>query len=228
MQLQASTREVAKRLWTRANRFLIDGIVIALILAVWLVKGSAPTSRPISYITGSGHILVQIAESPEPSRLTAHKVPKWTLYGDGTLLFQADPGDSVWHAQLSPGQIQQILDVIVNQNTFFASTKQVYGNLVPDDDGDGDELLLMVDANSQHKEVGLGSEPPNTVAIDAQTDHVFAIKHFLLDYHPDHATLYAPDPSTDLVPDDRAVAMASTADLLETSLRKPSRRVWQI
>jgi hypothetical protein len=108
----------------------------------------------------------------------------------------------MWRAQLSPDQIQQILGVIINENAFFASTKQVYGNLVPDDDNDGDELLLTVDANGQHKEVKLASEPPATVAIDAQTDHVFAIKHFLLDYHPDHATFYAPDPTTDLVPDE--------------------------
>ncbi len=129
-----------------------------------------------------------------------HTVPMWTLYGDGTLIFRTGPGDNLWRAQLSLSEIQHILDVIINQNTFFDNTAQRYGSMAPG--RNDEELLLIVDANGWQKAVILVSEPTNQVAIDIQTTRVFAIKQFLFDYHPLHIVLSVPDPNSDGDSDD--------------------------
>ncbi len=113
-----------------------------------------------------------------------HTVPVWTLYGDGTLIFQTDPSDNLWRTQLSPGPIQHILDVIINQDHFYATSEQRYSSITHG--SDDFELLLMVDINGQYKEVTLAGEPPTRGAIDIQTMQVFAIEQFLLAYHPLH------------------------------------------
>src|SRR5205823_3103945 len=99
---------------------------------------------------------------------------EWTLYGDGTLVFRIDPADDLWRAQLSPGAIQAILNVIINQDHFFATSKQRYGAVIHR--SDESELLLTVDANGQQKEVMLSGEPAMKDIIDIQTMHVLAIK----------------------------------------------------
>ncbi len=186
----------------RATFLLIDWLVIVVFLTVWMVaRKPVPTERNIPYNRASDHILVQLAELPEHPGAQMHTVPMWTLYGDGTLIFRTDPGDNLWRAQLSPSEIQHILDVIINQETFFDSTAQRYGRMTPERDDD-ELLLLIVDANGQQKEVVLVSEPTNQVAIDLQTTHVFAIEQFLLDYHPLHTVLSAPNPDPDGVSDD--------------------------
>jgi hypothetical protein len=185
----------------RATFLLIDWLVIVVFLTVWMVaREPVPTERAIPYNRASDHILVQLAKLPEHPGAQMHTVPMWTLYGDGTLIFRTDPGDNLWRAQLSPSEIQHILDVIINQDTFFDSTAQRYGSMTPE--RDDDELLLIVDAHGQQKEVVLVSEPTNQVAIDLQTTHVFAIEQFLLDYHPLHTVLSAPNPDSDGVSDD--------------------------
>lgn len=177
----------------RATLLLIDSLVIVVVLTVWMVaRKPVQTERTIPYIKDSDHILVQLAKLPEHPGEQMHTVPMWTLYGDGTLIFRTDQGDSLWRAQLSRIEIQHILDVIINQNTFFDSLAQRYGSITPE--RDDDELLLIVDANGQEKEVMLVSEPTNQVAINTQTTHVFAIEQFLLDYHPLYTVLYAPNP----------------------------------
>jgi hypothetical protein len=143
---------------------------------------------------------VQIAKLPEQPGAQMRTSPMWTLYGNGTLIFRTDPDDNLWRAQLSPGEIQHILDVIINQNTFFDSTAQRYGSMTSE--RDDDELLLIVDAHGLQKEVVLVSEPTNQVAIDLQTTHVFAIEQFLLGYHPLHTVLFASNPHPDGVSDD--------------------------
>jgi len=95
----------------------------------------------------------------------------------------------LWRAQLAPGDIQHILDVILNQGRFFEDIRKQYGS--------DDELLLAVDANGQQKEVALMSELTNQIASDIQTIHVFAITQFLLAYHPMHSELYALNPDLD-------------------------------
>lgn len=180
----------------RATFLLIDSLVIVVVLAVWMVaRKPVQTERTIPYIKDSDHILVQLAKLPEHSGTQMHTVPMWTLYGDGTLIFRTDQGDSLWRAQLSLIEIQHILDVIINQNTFFDSIAQRYGSITPE--RDDDELLLIVNANGQEKVVMLVSEPTSKVAINTQTTHVFAIKQFLLDYHPPYTVLYALDPDPD-------------------------------
>jgi hypothetical protein len=173
----------------RAILSLIDGIVIFLVLLVLLVASNlVPTSRAISYSKAPGHILVQLAEFPGLAGAKMHTAQEWTLYGDGTLIFRSDPGDDLWRAHLSPGAIQHILDVIINQDKFFVTSEQRYGSITQG--SDDNELLLTVDANGQQKEVTLAGEP-NTGSIDIQTTRVFAIEGFLLAYHPLHAVYFA-------------------------------------
>jgi len=153
-----------------------------------------PTGRAISYNNAPGHILVQLAEFPGLAGAKMHTAQEWTLYGDGTLIFRSDPGDDLWRAHLSPGAIQHILDVIINQDKFFVTSEQRYGSVTQG--SDDNELLLTVDANGQQKEVTLAGGP-NTGAIDIQTTRVFAIEEFLLAYHPLHAVYCAPNSDPD-------------------------------
>src|SRR5258706_8978413 len=135
----------------RAISSFIDGLVIFLIVLLVLVaRNFVPTGRAISYIRTSGHILVQLAELPELAQAEMHIEQEWALYGDGTLVFRTDPGDNLWRAHLSPGAIQSLLDVIINQNQFFATSEQRFGTIIHR--SDENELLLTVDANSQQKE----------------------------------------------------------------------------
>ncbi len=157
----------------RAILSLIDGVVIFLILLVLLVASNLVP-------TGAGAKM--------------HTAQEWTLYGDGTLVFRSDPGDDLWRAHLSPGAIQHILDVIINQDKFFVTSEQRYGSVTQG--SDDNELLLTVDANGQQKEVTLAGGP-NRGAIDIQTTRVFAIEEFLLAYHPLHAVYCAPNSDPD-------------------------------
>jgi hypothetical protein len=180
----------------RATFLLIDSLVIVVFLTVWMVaRKPGPTERNIPNNRASDHILVQLAKRPDQPGAQIYTSPLWTLlFGNGTLIFRADPGDSLWQAHLSPGEIQQMLDVIINQNSFFESTAQRYASMTPE--RDDDERLLMVDTHGLQKEVALVSEPTNQATIDLQTIHVFAIEQFLLDYHPLRSVLSAlyPDP----------------------------------
>ena len=179
----------------RAILSLIDGVVIFLVLLGLLVASNlVPTGRAISYNNAPGHILVQLAEFPGLAGAKMHTAQEWTLYGDGTLIFRSDPGDDLWRAHLSPGAIQHILDVIINQDKFFVTSEQRYGSVTQG--SDDNELLLTVDANGQQKEVTLAGGP-NTGAIDIQTTRVFAIEEFLLAYHPLHAVYCAPNSDPD-------------------------------
>ena len=204
----------------RVRLSLVDWLLIVLFLIVWMVASRpVPTERAIPYnkTSGhvlvqpvswpdkdasaipynktSGHVLVQLARLPENSETETYTEPKWTLYGDGTLIFRTDPHDNLRRAQLSPGEIQHILDVIINQDKFFANTGHPYVSITSE--RNDDELLLTVDANGQRKEIVLVNEPMKRMAIVSQTTHVFAIEQFLLDYHPVHTVLYSPNPDPD-------------------------------
>jgi hypothetical protein len=171
----------------------IDGFIVFLALLFLMAdRNLTPHSRTISYLQGQGHLLVQLAELPEQAETEIHTMPEWTLYGDGTLLFQTGPRDDQWRAHLSPDAIQRVLDVIINHDQFFTSSAQRYGSQSNDD-----MRLLTVDANNQQKAVTLTSEPTTSGANDIQTTHVFAIEQFLLTYHPSHAVWYAPDSDPD-------------------------------
>ena len=185
----------------RATLSLIDWFVIVVFFTVCIVTWKPlPTGKAIPYIKAPGRILVQLAELPDPSEAETHTDPQWTLYGDGTLIFKTDPSDTLWRAQLTFNDIQRILNVIINQDTFFNHTQQRYGSITPQ--RDDDELLLTVDANGQQKEVVLANESTNQVASNSQINRVFAIEQFLLAYHPVHSVFYAPNPDSDRDSDD--------------------------
>jgi hypothetical protein len=153
---------------------------------------SAPTGATagsaISFDKQQGHILIQLFRVPGFVYPPINGVPDWTLYGDGTLIFKAGTSNnsSLQQARLSANEIQHILDVVVRENTFFASSQAFYGHIVPDTGS----LLLTVNANGQHKTVNLFMEPDSNA--DEQTQHVFAIKNFLLNYHPASVQAYSP------------------------------------
>jgi hypothetical protein len=179
----------------------MDWLLIVLFLIIWMVaRKPVPTERANPYIKTSGQVLVQLAELSEHAETETYAEPKWILYRDGTLIIRTDPDDNPWRAQLSPGEIQHILDVIINQDKFFNNTEHSYASITSE--GNDDELLLTVDANDQRKEIVLVNEPMKRMAIDSQTTHVFAIEQFLLDYHPSHTNIYAPNSDADRHSDD--------------------------
>jgi hypothetical protein len=185
----------------RAVFHLIDWLVIVFFIIVWLIdRKPVATGRVISYVKAPGHILVQLIEPFKLTKTGIQSDPQWTLYGDGTLIFKADPSDTYWRAQLTGGDIQHILNVIINQDTFFGHTQQRYGNIASA--RDDDDLLLTVNANGQQKGVMLVSKPTKQVASDIQTNRLFAIEQFLLSYQPVSAVFYAPDPASDHDSDD--------------------------
>ena len=186
----------------RATLSLVDWLLIVLFLFVWTVASQrVPTERAIPYIKTPGHIIVQLATFPEHADTETYAEPQWTLYGDGTLIFRTDPDDNLWRAQLSPGEIQPILNVIIHQNKFFDSTSHSYEGITSE--RADDELLLTVDANGQRKAIVLVNEPVKRMASGGQTAHLFAIKQLLLTYHPSHTILYAPNSDADRDSDDR-------------------------
>src|SRR2546421_1759803 len=100
----------------RTTSSLIDWLVIIIFLIIWMVaRKPVPTERAIPYIKAPSHILVQLAELPDLAEAGTHTDPQWTLYGDGRLIFKADPSDTLWRVQLAPANIQHILNVIINQ-----------------------------------------------------------------------------------------------------------------
>lgn len=143
-------------------------------------------NTPVPFDNKAGHVIVQLFSSPGFIYPPINGVPDWTLYGNRTLIFKSASSTQLLQAQLSPDEVQHILDVIVNQNSFFASTQNYYGQVI----ADTGSLLLRVSANGRYKEVRLFLEP--TSSPDQQTQHVFTIKHFLLNYHPTAVQPYAP------------------------------------
>jgi len=170
----------------------------AILSGCGVTASAGGSSQPIPYDTHPGSILVQLFPSPGFIYPSVNGVPTWTLYGDGTLVFMSGASTSasdsakLLEAKLSPDQVQHILDVVVNQNTFFASDKPTYGHMIPDSGA----TLLTVNANGQSKTVGVYGGPgtpsyPSSHA-DTQTQHIFAIEGFLESYRPTTAQPYTP------------------------------------
>lgn len=148
----------------------------------------ANASATIAYDNKPGHILIQLF--PEPGFVLPHvnALPRWTLYGDGTLVMRPATGTQLEQAQLSASDVQQVLDVVVRQQAFFSSTQSSYGTMMPDVGA----TQLTVNAQSQHKMVRLLREPSAGQTPDSETQHVFAIEHYLLQYLPAHVQPYVP------------------------------------
>jgi hypothetical protein len=171
----------------RGQRLLLGLLALFLLLLAACDSGSnnasgTPTPNPLA-----GQILVQLFPTAGFISPRVNGVPEWTLYGDGTLLFQST-GETftLMQAHLSRADAQHILDVVTNQYQFFASTQTLYGQGNPD----VGPVLLYVHANGQQKTVGIagreGAQP------DQQTQNIFAIQDFLLQQEPANAIPYDP------------------------------------
>lgn len=138
--------------------------------------GGNPTPPP--YKQGAGQILIRLIDAPGNIFPSANAIPEWELYGDGTLLYQSQPGRSgtLLQAQLQPTDVAHIMDVVVNQDSFFADNKSSYGHLIPD----AGATSLTVNTTKQQKTVSLFGEqgaPPSD-------QHMFSILHYLQSYRP--------------------------------------------
>lgn len=157
-------------------------VCLAVALALLAACGGAASGATTTYDAGPGHIVVQLFPQAGFIAPGATALPSWTLYGDGTLVYTTGgvaPGSAhLMTAKLSPSDVNTVLDFIVNQHHFFASTKQAYGHGVPDTGS----TRLTVNANGQSKSVVLFAEPGP--APDTQTTDVFAIEHYLQAYSP--------------------------------------------
>jgi hypothetical protein len=123
-----------------------------------------------------GQVLIRLIDSPGFILPSVNAIPQWELYTDGTLLYQSQVGNpELLQAQLQPADIAHILDVVVNQDTFFRGKKSFYG-LLPTDGG---EMTLTVNVEKQQKSVELVGE-----AKAPEDQHLFAILHFLQSYRP--------------------------------------------
>jgi hypothetical protein len=155
--------------------------------------GSAGTqgnshNPPIAYTSKQGIILIQLFNEPGFIYPPINAIPTWTLYGDGTLIIRSSTGDYLRQAQLSSSDIQQILDTVVRQQSFFSSTRPIYGQQQPDVGA----TLLTVNTQSQHKTVRLLRAPSGGQPVDNETQHVFAIESYLLHYQPKQLQPYVP------------------------------------
>lgn len=171
---------------------LLSIIVIALTLILmgcYLQKASNTSAAAVTRVSShqkAGHIIVQLFQVPGFIYPSINGVPEWTLYEDGLLIFKPESSLDLVQAHLSSDEVHAILNVIVRQNAFFASTKDAYGRPIPD----VGSLLLSVSNNGQSKQVTLYGKP-NPI-VDEQTQHVFAIRDFLLNYHPAATRPYTP------------------------------------
>jgi hypothetical protein len=178
------------------RRLQLSSIVIVVLsltlLGAYLQKASnvspieAAATRLSPHQAQGDHPIVQLFQVPGFIYPSINGVPEWTLYANGLLIFKAGNGSELIQAHLSPNNVRSLMNVIVHQNNFFASTRTSYGRPIPD----VGSLLLSVDVNGQHKQIRLYGEP--TTATDEQTRHVFAIKNFLFNYRPASTQPYIP------------------------------------
>jgi hypothetical protein len=88
-------------------------------------------------------------------------------------------------AQLMPADVDRILQVVVNQNAFFGSTRDRYGTFLVD----AGSTVLTVDTSTMRKQVTFGQSPGSSP--DQQTTNVFAIARYLRAYRPPRPVPYA-------------------------------------
>lgn len=169
------------------NRITV--LILASLALIFLFTGCGSavgaTHGPVSYTQGTGQILIRLIDAPGNIFPSVRATPQWELYGDGTLIYQspATSTDTLLQARLPFPDITHILDVVVNQDSFFADKKSLYGKLMPD----VGKLVLTVNANQQQKTVSLFEEegaPP-------EDQHMFSILHFLQSYQPASSYPYA-------------------------------------
>lgn len=170
----------------RGQRLFVGLLALFLLLAACDSGANTPSGTPTPNPL-AGQILAQLFPTAGFIAPRVVGVPEWTLYGDGTLLFQST-GETLtlMQAHLSRAESQHILDVVTNQYQFFASTQPLYGQANPD----VGPVLLYVHANGQQKTVGIAAKEGDTP--DQQTKNIFAIEQFLLQQEPANAIPYDP------------------------------------
>jgi hypothetical protein len=81
------------------------------------------------YETHPGAVILQIFESGCWITTYDASIPRWTLYGDGTLLFSKNSLKFEFlQAHLSLEEMQQLLTMVIDQKQIFASTRENYPN----------------------------------------------------------------------------------------------------
>src|SRR5215469_16961336 len=176
----------------RDTALMLAALALVLLLAGCGNPAGAP-GGPVSYTPGAGQVLIRLIEAPGNIAPSLNALPAWEIYGDGTLLYQSQgsSSDQLREAQLHPTDIAHLLDVVVNQDAFFADPKSLYGKLIPD----VGSMVLTVHANQRQKTVSLFDEegaPP-------EDQHMFAILHVLQSYQPASSRPYAPPGAVVLV-----------------------------
>lgn len=157
-------------------------LILASLVFVFLLTGcgslGGATGGPVSYTPGAGQVLIRLVDAAGNIAPSLNAVPEWELYGDGTLLYQSQgsSSDKLLQAQLQPTDIAHILDVVVNQDSFFADTKSLYGKMIPD----LGHLVLTVNAAKQQKTVSLFEEE----GVPSEDQHMFSVLHFLQSSQP--------------------------------------------
>jgi hypothetical protein len=190
-QPRRSTRLLLRRL---AALPALLGALVLVACGATATSGSggfspSPTSAP-TYTPTSGHILIRLYHTPGFIFPPIVGVPEWTLYGDGTLLTRtlpdqtAAPLSGLLVAHLNADQVAHILDVVVNQYAFFASTREAYGRPVPDVGA----LRFTVNAAGKSKTITL--LPEEGPSPDRQTANVYAAEKYLLGYQAAGAVPY--------------------------------------
>jgi hypothetical protein len=179
--------------WQRLLRQACLGLLAPFILLLSACNSGAttasgtPTPAPLP-IGAAGEILVQLFPDFAFIAPQFNAVPGWTLYADGTLIFKSGDAFSsstaLLQAQLSSAEVQHILDVVINQHHFFASTQPTYGLFYPD----AGFTLLTVNTNEQQKTVSVGNSQGRQP--DEETANIFAIQDFLLQQKPASAVPY--------------------------------------
>jgi hypothetical protein len=176
---------------------VLSGLVISGLVAL---AGCGVSTRPAgshSVDTRPGAIVLQYFEAPGFAMLPFSTSPRWTLYGDGTLIYYDDelaatpdtpPGPPIRglaQAHLSADAMQAVLHRVIDEGRIFASTKPLYGRVVPD----GGNAVLQIAADGKHLVVAVTPVADD----DAQSQRLLDVRDYLSGYHADDAQRFALD-----------------------------------
>ncbi|HET8840030.1 MAG TPA: hypothetical protein VFN35_01125, partial [Ktedonobacteraceae bacterium] len=136
----------------------------------------SPSTTPhssYSYTRQAGAIVLQMFRTggfaPAPF---SEVLPRWSLYGDGTLVFRAT-NDTLMQAHLSQGQIDVVLKEVIDEKHIFASTKRDYSSY----GADMFHWILHIKANGRELVVGVGD--PVSSSTDVQIRRLRDIVDYL-------------------------------------------------
>src|SRR5262249_31353312 len=129
------------------------GFFVLLLAGCGNPADGSQVKSPYTYTTRTGAVILQGFRmdgfAPAPF---SEIIPRWSLYGDGTLIFRAS-NNALMQAHLSKKQIDEILKQVIDEKQIFASTKQDYFNHQV---ADGYSWILRIKANGRELVVGTG------------------------------------------------------------------------